>query len=180
METASQLQERAPMGGPEEALASGVVRHLVLEGPEILVSLSSLSLALLSPGDNRAATPSPSFEQALPSLTDQCASLPDQPPPRCYRMPTPIPGSSTLPAGITTGHCYHTRARSMTPMGVDGFWGRHMVSFFCLQPPPRFPAYCLTVAVAACGGSSCSAIGKRQLQGRANLPSPLCPCLGHG
>lgn len=28
-------------------------------------------------------------------------------------------------------------------MGVEGFWGRRVVSSCCPQPPPRFPAGCL-------------------------------------
>lgn len=70
------------MGGLEGALALGVIWHLVLGGTEISVSLSSLSLALLSPHETRAASPSPSFERELPSLSDsvrlfQTSLLPD-------------------------------------------------------------------------------------------------------
>jgi len=59
MEAASQLQDRAPMGGLEGALS---LELLVLGEAEISVSLASLSLALLSPHESRAASPSPSFK----------------------------------------------------------------------------------------------------------------------
>ncbi|KFU89196.1 Dystrophin-related protein 2, partial [Chaetura pelagica] len=40
---------------------------------------------------------------------DQCDSLPDQPPPRCYHMLTPTPGSSTLPADSCSSlRCFST------------------------------------------------------------------------
>lgn len=50
MEEASQLQDRAPMGGLEQELALRVIQHLAVGRAEISVSLSSISLALLSPG----------------------------------------------------------------------------------------------------------------------------------
>lgn len=96
---------------PEEAAPPAMLSGGSLFRADSTESLGEQISASLTARGGQGSPSKPWFWVRTAILADQCASLAAQPPPRCCRTLTPTPGSSTLPAGSSTG--YHR-----------GLWGR--------------------------------------------------------